>query len=265
MRAVISSTYDDKYLFFLPIVTWCWNKLGVDVIVFMPDNPGWNFTPKGYLIYQMAAKMNFKTILRKFNCPEHKEATYAQCSRLYAACLDLPEDEILITSDVDMAVFKVPEYISGFTITGADLIPNGQYPMCYISAKVKDWRNAFGLHDKTYQQCLDETIGLEECENMRGNLWSRDQETAFNKISLTQEINTISRSNGQNQFAQNRVDRDDTNWRSYVNNELIDAHLWRPGYEDGNFTNILELLQTKYPNENFDCLVNYRNEYIKLL
>lgn len=263
MKAVISSTYDDKYLFYVPIITWAWDKVGVGVICFVPLSGTKN--SRRQLIINTLNTQQLNAVLPPFEAPENKQATYSQCSRLYAACLDLPEDEILITSDVDMAVFKVPEYIGGFTITGTDLIPNGQYPMCYISAKAKDWRNAFGLHDKTYQQCLDETIGLEECENMRGNLWSRDQETAFNKISLTQEINTIPRSNGQNQFAQNRVDRDDTNWRSYVNNELIDAHLWRPGYEDGNFANILELLQTKYPNENFDWLVNYRNEYIKLL
>ena len=37
MKAIISSTYDDNYFFFLPIATWAWNKLGVDVICFMPE------------------------------------------------------------------------------------------------------------------------------------------------------------------------------------------------------------------------------------
>lgn len=273
-KAIISTTYNNTYLYFLPIVTWCWNKLGVDVICFMPKLVHYEKGQEGLdvakriklvedtVMNHCSSKIN---MLVYFDAPEHKEATYAQCSRLYGACLDLPEDEVLITSDIDMATLKVPQYISGFTITGTDLVPQGQYPICYISAKVKDWRNAFELYEKTYQQCLDETIGKEECENMRGNLWCRDQETAFNKINLTQEVNYIPRSNGQNQFAQNRVDRDDTNWRSYLNENLIDAHLWRDGFTDENHANIMELLTTMYPNDSFEWLNNYRNEYLKLL
>ena len=36
MKTIISTTYNDNYLFFLPITIWSWNKLGVDVICFMP-------------------------------------------------------------------------------------------------------------------------------------------------------------------------------------------------------------------------------------
>lgn len=264
-KAVISSTYDDKYLFFLPIVTWCWNKLGVDVICFLPQMAKTESERQKYLLTIDTSRFvgNIRTYM--FDAPEHKEATYVQCSRLYGACLDLPEDEILVTGDIDLLSFKLPTYISGFTIYGSDLVPQGQYPMCFISAKVKDWRNAFELYGKTYQQCLDETIGKEECENMRGNLWSRDQETAYNKINLTQELNLVSRSNGQNQFAQNRVDRTDTNWRSYLNGNLVDAHLWRPGYTDENFANIIELMTTMYPNDDFAWLVEYRQQYLKWL
>ena len=37
MRAVISTTHDPKYSFFLPIVSYCWHKLGVKVICFTPE------------------------------------------------------------------------------------------------------------------------------------------------------------------------------------------------------------------------------------
>jgi hypothetical protein len=199
-----------------------------------------------------------------FNAPKNKQATYAQCSRLYGACLDLPEDEILVTSDIDMAVFTNPPVIDGFAIFGGDLVPQEQYPMCYISAKVKDWRKAFNLHGKTYQQCLDETIGKEECENMRGNLWCRDQETAYNVISK-QSSCIFKRASPNTQFATHRVDRDDFFWRDRISNQLVDAHLWRPGYEPQNFANILELMQTMYPYEDFQWLIDYTEQYTKLL
>jgi hypothetical protein len=262
MKAIISCTNDPVYSFFLPIVAYCWNKLDVDVIAFTPD-----YCSKA-TFYAMEV-MNFNRENRNLSygviAKENKAATYSQCARLYAACLDLPEDEILVTSDVDMAVFRFLPYQGGFTVLGTDLVPNGQLPMCFISANVKNWRDAFHLHGKTYQQCLDETIGKEECTNMRGNLWARDQETAFKKITPTGLLNGVSRSNGQNQFATKRVDRDDAYWRERVTLDLIDAHLWRPGYEPQNLSNLLELLQMMYPNDNFDWLINYTEKYRALL
>jgi hypothetical protein len=118
---------------------------------------------------------------------------------------------------------------------------------------------------KIYQQCLDELLGDIECENMRGNYWSKDQQELADKLLKSKEYILTPRSNGQNQFAQNRVDRDDTNWRSYVNDDLIDAHLWRDGYTDQNHSNIMELMRMKFPNEDFTWFENYRTEYLKLL
>ena len=267
MKAVISSTYDSKYLYFLPIVTYCWNKIGLDVICFMPDITlkTQKEADRYFMAQDTILKFGGNESTYWFAAPEHKEATYAQVSRLYGACLDLPEDEILITSDVDMAVFKVPYHFGEFTITGIDLVPKGQYPICYISASVKDWRIAFDLHNKSYQECLDETIGLEECENMRGNLWCRDQETAFNKINLTQGINFINRSNGQNQFAQNRYDRDDSFILDRLSPDTVDYHMNRPGYEDKKFEIILTILKYHYPQDDFTWLINFTEQYKQLL
>lgn len=266
MKAVISTTYDDRYLFFLPIVAWCWNKLGVDVICFLPSRDNPILTNNDYQKIELI-KRNSSASLFEFKCPENKEATYAQCSRLYACCLDLPKDEVLVTSDIDMAVFKVPPHEGSFwyalTILGVDLVPEGQFPMCYASGTAEDWRETMQINGRSYQQCLDGLLGEIECENMRGNYWSKDQGVLYNQAHET--AIKLPRARPGTQFANHRVDRDDINWRSYVNDDLIDAHLWRPGYEENNFNNILELLQAKFPNDNFQWLVDYRNEYIKLL
>jgi hypothetical protein len=264
MKAVVSTTYSDTYLFFLPIITWCWNKLGVDVICFSPrlDNPN----DKANLVGKTLDENNLRCKRYFFDAPEHKQATYAQCSRLYAACLELKPQEYLWTSDIDMAVFKKPEMNEGFTLTGIDLTPDKQFPICYIGAPVGEWRDIFNLHNKSHQQCLDELLGDIECENMRGNYWGKDQEEAYNKISQSMGwVHGRGRARGDTQFAWDRVDRDDVNWRSYVNDNLLDAHLWRPGFTDDNFFSIIELLMLVYPFENFDWLINYKNEYLKLL
>lgn len=264
MKAVISSTYDDQYLFFLPIVTWCWNKLGVDVICFLPENVSTTTYAKYKLVIETSERLRFEKY--KFNCPNHKEATYAQCARLYSGCLDLLSHEQVVVSDIDMALFKMPEHKEGcFSVFGNDLVPEKQYPMCYLTASHIDWWETFGCADKTIQQCLDNLLGEIEADHFRGNYWGKDQEEAYKKISVNENKFLINRARPGTQFASNRVDRDDINWRSYVNEELIDAHLWRPGYEENNFANIIELLQMKYPQENFQWLIEYRENYLKLL
>jgi len=199
MKAIISTTYDSKYLYFLPITTWLWSKLGVETICFMPYLNTSDENKRIDLINDTFRGLGIKPQYAGFASPKHKEATYAQCSRLYGACLDLPEDEFLITGDVDMGMFKIPPIKEGgFSIVGADLVPNGQVPICYISATVKEWRKVFNLQygalsmkdgaiatveTKTYQQCLDALLGDIECESFRGNYWGKDQEEAYSRIS----------------------------------------------------------------------------------
>lgn len=282
MKAVISSTYDDQYLFFFPIVTWCWNKLGVDVMCFLPQYLNPKLSVDKYDLISRTL-WDMKGALYFFNCPEDKEATYSQCSRLYAAAFNLPEDEMLITSDVDMAVFTLPPSAPHkMTVWGSDLTPESQFPMCYISGPVRLWRETFGIGErytglktngnkwpklKKSQERLDELLGSIECDNMRGNYWGKDQEEAFNRINEIknkQQVVTVNRARPGTQFASHRVDRDDINWRSYCGPDLVDAHLWRPGYTDTAFANILELLSTQYPNDDFQWLITYRNEYIRI-
>lgn len=266
MKAIISSTYDDLYIWNIPLVTWAWNRLGVDVICFMPYSRDPMNCPNGDLVLKTIQDNGLKCQFQWFWAAPHKEATYAQCLRNYAACLDLPENQILITSDVDMLLLQLPFWFNNTTMTviGSDLVSNGQFPQCYIVGDVVHWREAFKLNGKTYQQAIDELLKDDECENYRGCRWSVDQEQSFLNISKVNH-NLIPRARPDTQFAANRVDRDDINWRAYVNDDLVDAHLWRPGYTDENFANIMELLTMKYPNEDFTWLRTYNEQYKQLL
>lgn len=265
MKAIISTTYDDKYLFFLPIVTWCWNKLGADVICFMP-HWGTKEQIKMQLITDTMNKQQLNAMACYFSAPKHKEAAYTQCSRLYAGCLDLPDNEILVTADVDMLLFRLPEVAdSGFSIFGSDLVPDNQYPICYIGAMAKDWRSAFGLRDKSYQACLDELMNDRDSASMRSDYWSLDQEIAFMNINQTQAVRHIPRSNGQNQFATKRYDRDDAYILDRLSPDTIDFHMNRPGYEENNFEIILTILKYHYPSEDFGWLIDYKEKYKKII
>jgi len=144
-------------------------------------------------------------------------------------------------------------------------VPPNQYPMCYISAKVSDWRSAFNLHGKGYQECLDELMKDRDSISMRSDFWALDQEISYNNISTYKDICLLARTNGQNQFSTNRLDRDDFYILDRLNNEIIDYHANRPPYEDSNFEKILTILKFFYPDENFEWLVEYQNSYVNLI
>jgi len=282
MKAVISTTFDDKYFHFLPLTTWAWNKLGVDVICFMPKlTADYGDNKKFDLLMKTKRDNGLNFCCYEFDAPKHKEATYAQCSRLYGACLDLPEDEILISGDVDMLMLKLPPFTEGlFSVVGADLVPDKQVPICYLIASVKQWRSTFDLQyaaaselpneiitikTKTYQNALDELLGDIECESFRGNYWGKDQEEAYNKISKRFAYTNVSRAKEGTQFASNRYDRDDAFILDRLNLDTIDYHMNRPGYEPQNFEIILKVLQYHYPQESFDWLIQYTEQYKALL
>ncbi len=260
MKAVISVTVDNPmYSFFVPIVTWCWSRIGINCIVI--HNGGvrhvvelWGCCPTG-------------TSFHTFDAPSDKQATYAQVSRIYAAALDLPEDEVLITGDVDMATFGdyLKQKNADFDIFGYDLAPEKQYPICFVSATVKNWREAMQINGKSLQECLDADLGHIECLHFRGNYWGFDQEKLHSKVSLSHSLYLHGRAKPGTQFATRRVDRDNMFYEENINDQLIDAHLWRPGYTEENFPKILNLLQRMYPNDNFDWLISYTEKYRQLL
>lgn len=270
MKAILASTYDDTYLFYLPIVTWSWNKIGIEVLCITTPWSTVQEENRAKLIVETSDKNSIIFRHSGIDAPDHKKATYIQCSRLYVSALtDLKEDDILITSDVDMAVFN-KEYFNQanngqINVFGADLVPPNQYPICYISMPVKTWRHVMWITPGiTVQKYLDELLGHLECDHFKGNYWAKDQETIFNYLEgQAWPVVKHKRANYPHQFATRRADRD--GWPDAPPPDIIDAHLPRPGYTDENFAKILKLFQDVYPDEDFTWMVEYRNEYLKLL
>jgi hypothetical protein len=128
----------------------------------------------------------------------------------------------------------------------------------------KRWKATFGKYGNTLQECLDNLLGHENCENMRGNLWCRDQETAYNEISPTDAL-LIPRAREGTQFASHRIDRDDAFWKDRLNLDIVDAHLWRPGYTEENAQKIVELLTYMYPLDDHSWILEYARKYRGLL
>ena len=267
MTAVISTTYDPKYLWYLPITTWVWNKMGFKVVCFTPLSD--NKNSKRNLIIGTFNELVLNVVLPTFDCPENKEATYSQCSRLYAAALDLPEDETLVISDIDMLVLNTDYFLPAaggiIDIYGADLVPPNQYPICYGVANVGTWRKLIG--EGTPQQHLGRLLGHIECEGFRGNFWSKDQETLHNLIHSNDEVDyrLHNRAKPGTQFATQRLDRDDSFILERLSPDIWDYHCNRPGYEPQNFEKIMAILSYYFPHEDLSWVNEYNEKFKQFL
>jgi hypothetical protein len=256
MIAVLSATEHDFYAMPLPFAVYSWMKIGVKCIVFVPKG--------GNSKIELAEVYCGDAVFKEFECEEKRIPTYSQVSRLFGAALNVNLHEILITGDSDMCVFS--DYFDLFkdgniNIAGYDLTPSDQYPMCYAAMPAKDWREVFGIN-KSYQEHIAELIDPIEGMNIRGEQWCYDQWYLKKKLTESgREINLHKRSNGQNQFAQKRADRDGWHFDPY---DIIDAHLPRPLTDQENFDKVYDLFKTKYPTDNLDWMIQYRNEYLAL-
>jgi hypothetical protein len=101
---------------------------------------------------------------------------------------------------------------------------------------------------------------------MRGNYWSKDQQEAYDKIHHNRFSHTeIKRAKEGTQFASNRYDRDDAYILDRLSPDTIDYHMNRPGFEDRNFEIILTIMYYHFPDEDFQWLIDYNEQYKKLL
>ena len=262
MTAIVSFTDDSRYAYFAPLVKWAWEKIGHDSHFLIPNrsknNPIWR------LIYEYTQPQFYSY----FNSDIEKEVTYSQVGRLYMASEFGECDDVLICSDADMLPINKNFFDNisngNINIVGYDLVPDGQYPMCYCAMTSKDWIKAMDIGSSSFQEMLDKEIGQLQSITFRGDFWSRDQWLLYKNLQ-DENVNLMPRSNGQNQFATKRYDRDDSFIFDRLSPDTIDFHMPRPGYEDRNFQIILTILQYHYPNDDFGWLIDYNEKYKKLL
>lgn len=262
MVAVLSATEHDFYAFPLPLTVYSWNKIGVKCIIFVPKMLS---APKLALAMQYCGDDNR---FFEFEAPEHKLPTYSQVVRLFGCCVDLPDNEILITGDSDLSVFSsyFKQLESGqIHIVGVDLVPPDQYPMCFCAAPVETWRKVMWVTPgMSYQKYLDEHLGPIVSQHFRSDQWAFDQSLIYRQLTEGNwPIVKHERAKSPHQFATRRADRD--GWPNTPDSDIIDAHLCRPGYTDENWAKIFNLFRTMYPNEDLQWMEDYRNQYIKLI
>jgi len=144
--AVLSSTADLSYSFFLPIVCKLWRRLNFVPLVLLPSGD-WDKPAAKFALDSADAVLRVIGPIR-----EYKLSTAAQVGRLAAAsCEGIKPDDWLLTTDIDMFPFSKDcfrPWVSKrrFVVYGGDAYKGEtRWPMCYIGAKAEEWRAAFKL------------------------------------------------------------------------------------------------------------------------
>ena len=262
--AVISTNDRHDYLYYAPIVTQQWRRLGFDV--FLLYN-GSHFDTHPALRMTCALGGHIRRL--PFSVGNLHNETYTQVARLFAATFTeiMAAEDMLTTSDVDMLVFQAPPAQLGMvTSWGQDLTCYQHYPICYVSATAGDWLQLFDLTAKdTMATAMDMFVQRwPQYFGEPAKRWVVDQD------ALTDCINHwrfnargyvgVDRTLGPDHLLPlGRLDR--YNWR-YPQGEIVDCHLPKAGYSDDAHEKVTTLF--RYLNlENVEWINSYREEYVR--
>lgn len=260
---ILSVNYNCDYLFYLPLCVWAWKKFGWQPLVFVegvakiPDL--WRFVGNQIAIED-------RIILNQI--PPYRSDTITQTSRLYGACV---ADGYLMTGDIDM--IPLSDYWhpneEEITIYGHDLTGYGNYPICYIGMKSSRWIEVMGLTSKDYNAMIKRDLsGIPKASSEKWeDYWETDQDLITKRLNAVNWLKTkISRGQYSNGYAAYRVDRGD--WR-LDHEKFIDCHLLRDCYKKSdqgfaNFAKVMTLLDKIWPEEDFQWLRDYTQEFQRL-
>lgn len=273
--AIIASNQSHSYDFFAPITVLFWRHIaGYETICFLTDTAKDWENPYGEVVKSALAEVGAKTHhIGKLEGYQNAQA--AQSSRQHAAALDLPEDDILATGDIDMwsldrAWFQQHDPAKwDFTSHYANAYGNWPYPLFhptpYIFGTVKKWREVMQLEvrgeiltqmqanfDRTLTRYHDSWIG-----------WWQD-ELYFNSKLMAWDgypsrVQMICR---EGQPPHDRIDR--CAWPTTFDwsKQWVDTHLIRPGATKENWPRIRPLIEHYIPGK-LEWVDRYTERYQK--
>lgn len=270
---VLSVNDNVDYLYFTPLTCWTWRKFGWEPILFYKrDDEDPNSRLRGLESLVAHSPGNSDLILRILRQSYgYRSDTVTQVSRLYGACLHhLREDDYLMTGDIDMLALSdywKPDF-SKVTVYGHDLTGFGHFPICYIGAPVKIWREFMKIDGTDYQYHIQKDLmELPQAKNPDFyKYWFTDQDLITQRLKEygTEKINFINRGQGAHGYARGRVDRANGGW-VFNQPELIDAHLMQQTHHsEEKIRKLMDLLHHVWPGEDWKWFLEYTKEFKKL-
>jgi hypothetical protein len=292
MKQVITSTDLNKdYSFFIPIIYFAWKNLGYDLNLFINCSVSNLMAKNNEILFKVLNELKIKSIFlhnKDYNIPQEYSWSLSPFSRLFGCYFDLPDNDYLLTTDIDMIPLDSKWFNSidenKINIYGEDGSTGGyghsRYPICYIGMTVGKWKNLIGYDVK---KTLNETINY-KLSNIPKTLtegqWRSLDETYFHYLFRDLASDEMRKSaifyfrymipnpafkghDNKTPFIlpAGRIDR--SNWDLSMLPTAIDAHCPRPGYNDENWSKILPILEKCLTDDQLKYTKNYREEFIK--
>jgi hypothetical protein len=241
------------YLFYIPLVKWCWEQFGWGNFVF--------FVGEQTECSRMVEKIidDYDYYLKTDG--SFKTETIAQVSRLYAAW-EL-QDSLIMTSDCD--IIPLSNYWTPnkhkITCYGRDL-SDEHFPICYLCMDSTSWQEV--MKADHYEIELDINNDIHMYAHKAKNIWTLDQDMITERLNQFSGKILIDRGvDKRTGYPIGRVDR--SQW-TLDHKQYIDAHLPHDILtNEASFKKVMELLHIIWPSEDFKWFVNYYKEFKKLL
>lgn len=263
-RVIFSITENTDYSFYAPLTSMAWIRSGfVPVVIVVGSFGEWcSDAKKQYVIdkcIEVGAEIQF--IPRMEGLPD---ATIAQVARAYPYMFGYNDENYFLTADADMIPmskiwFADVDYSKELHLFFAEAYGYSKYPMCYIGAKVKTWKEITGIE-------MQEQLKIDNVFDKKGmDLWCYDEDMLGKKINVWRnDVNTqmIVRGRELSDMPKGRVDRG--NWLfDKERTDYIDCHGLRPAQDGCNWDRINELMISLLP-EKKEWLHEYRTKFINL-
>ena len=271
--AVIAANQNHSYDFFAPITTLMWEKVvGYRTICLLTDTAAEWENPTAALVKSKTLEVGAH-VHHIGKIEGYQSAQAAQSSRHHAAILDLPEDDVLITGDIDMLPLNGPWFRQhdseryAFTLwywnAYGEIYPP-YHCTAYIGASVKLWREVLDLKPTgeigpQLQANFDRTLTRYH-DSWQG--WNHDELFFGARLKgsdyYPDQCQQILR---QGQPPHDRIDRSSWPVTFDWSREWTDTHMIRPPASHENWIRLRPLLEHYMPEKMAwidDYLVQYR-------
>lgn len=260
---VLSVNSNVDYLYFTPLTIWAWRKFGWDVILFYNNSLLISKELEDY-VFEICSSHQVYTLAP---IQGYRSDTITQISRLYGSCVGW--DGYLMTGDIDMiplSNYWTPEFVDKITVYGHDLTGFGHFPICYVGMPAFLWDKVMRTHNEDYNYFIKRDLDtLPQAKDPDFyKYWFTDQDLITQRLKEygTSKIDFINRGQYANGYAKGRVDRGA--W-TLEHEQFIDAHLFQQTWQnDEKVRKTMELLETVWPEEDFQWFRNYTAEFRKL-
>jgi hypothetical protein len=191
LTTVIGSVNDNpKYYMFIPKQIWFWKKFGINFIAVFIGN----HIPTELMEYKNSI------ILWPHNLDLNSAYVGQNIRMYYAARIDLPDDEMVMMTDMDMLPTNPTYYTSGLEQYKIEdfiyyrHVDGNEIYMCYNAAHPKTWGKVFGIHDDNdIRNRLNEHYNS-SYDGIPGSTgWSIDQEVMYKNLINYDHLKILNR------------------------------------------------------------------------